>query len=40
MDRQERLITLFSYIDKQYESELFMYPEKMSNNAGPKFSDI
>ena len=39
MDRQERLITLFSYIHKHYESELFIYAERMSNNAAPKFSD-
>ena len=39
MDRQERLITLFSYIHKQYESELFIYAERTSNNAAPKFGD-
>ena len=39
MDRQERLITLFSYIHRHYESELFMYAERMSNNAAPKFRD-
>lgn len=39
MDRQERLITLFSYIHKQYESELFICAERMSSNAAPEFSD-
>lgn len=39
MDRQEKLIALFLYINKHYDSELFMYAERMSNNADPEFSD-
>ena len=39
MDWQEKLIALFSYIYKNYESELFICSERMSNNSDPKFSD-
>ena len=39
MDWQERLITLFSCIDKQFASCLFVCAERMSNNHKPGFSD-
>ncbi len=39
MDWQERLIALFLYVNKHYDSELFIYTERMSNNSSPKFSD-
>jgi hypothetical protein len=39
MDWQERLITLFSCIDKQFASCLFVCAERMSNNSKPEFSD-
>lgn len=39
MDWQEKLIALFLYINKHYDFELFMYAERMSNNAEPEFSD-
>ena len=39
MDRQERLITLFLYVNKHYDSELFIYTERMSNNGTPEFTD-
>jgi len=39
MDWQERLIALFLYVTKHYDSELFIYSERMSNNSSPKFSD-
>ncbi len=39
MDWQERLITLFSCMDKQFASRLFVCAERMSNNSKPEFSD-
>lgn len=39
MDWQEPLITLFSCIDKQFASRLFVCAERMSNNSKPEFSD-
>ena len=39
MDWQEKLIALFLYVNKHYDSELFIYTERMSNNSIPKFSD-
>lgn len=39
MNWQERLITLFLYICRQYESGLCVHAERMSNNSKPKFSD-
>jgi hypothetical protein len=39
MDWQERLITLFLYVNKHYDSELFIYTERMSNNGTPEFTD-
>ena len=40
MDWQEKLIALFLYINRHYDSELFIYAERMSNNADPEFSDV
>jgi hypothetical protein len=39
MDWQERLITLFYYMDKHRASGLFVCAERMSNNSNPEFSD-
>jgi hypothetical protein len=39
MDWQERILTLFSCIDKQFASCLFVCAERMSNNFKPEFSD-
>ena len=39
MDWRERLIALFLYVNKHYDSELFIYTERMSNNSTPKFTD-
>ena len=39
MDWQERLITLFYYMDKHRASGLFICAERMSNNSNPEFSD-
>jgi len=40
MDWQERLITLFLYIYKHYESGLRVHAERMSNNSEPEFTDV
>ena len=39
MDRQEKLTALFLYVNRHYDSELFIYTERMSNNSSPRFSD-
>ena len=39
MDWQEKLIALFLYVNKHYDSELFIYSERMSSNSRPEFSD-
>ena len=40
MDRKERLIALFLYTDRRYESELFIFSERMTDNSNPEFSDV
>ena len=39
MDWRERLITLFSWIERRYNLGLFICSERMSNNSRPDFSD-
>ncbi len=39
MDWRERLTALFLYVNKYYESELFMYSERMNDNSSPELSD-
>ena len=40
MDWQLQLIALFVYISKYYDEHLWIYAQRMSHNASPKFSDI
>ncbi len=39
MDWQERLIILFSCMDKQFTSRLCVCAERMNNSSKPRFSD-
>jgi hypothetical protein len=39
MNWQEHLITIYLYVSKHYQNELWVYSQRMTNHADLSFSD-